>query len=324
MSKKKRRGRPGRGRPHNALPAVQSIPNGSQGAAPSCKNSAPKGQSPPADAQEKEQPNGDNVSPGGSYVNGKADAFPYLDSDEGIVWHKSADHHVRITNFKARIIGDVARDDGIEVTRHYEIAATLGGKHYRFEVGANQFRNLAWVGEKLGAGAIVEPGQGLEARARHAMQVLSRGGIIERNVYAHTGWREIDGRQYFLHAGGALGADGHRPDIEVDLPEQLSRYELTEPESEEALRHAVQGAMLAMALAPPRVMAPVLGAVYRAPIGPLTSPLAFTGRPAMARPSWRRSANSTSGPAWTRATCRSRGKVPQTQSKTCSAPVRMC
>lgn len=76
----------------------------------------------------------------------------------GIVWHKGADHHVAITNFTARIIGDVSRDDGVEVTRHYEISAVLGGKPYRFEVSANQFRNVAaWVAEKLGAGAIGTP-----------------------------------------------------------------------------------------------------------------------------------------------------------------------
>src|SRR5262245_38682948 len=262
----KRRGRR-RGRPLEAVqqtPAVPVLSDGSQGAQPSCKSTASRGQSPPEDAREKEQSNGANLRPDGSYVNGKADAFPkhlYSDDDGGIVWHKTADHHIRITNFRARIIGDVTRDDGVEVTRHYEIVATLGEKPYRFEVGANQFRNLAWVGEQLGASAIVEPGQSMEARVRHAIQVLSGEGITERHVYAHTGWREIDGRMYFLHAGGALGADGHRSDIEVDLPEQLSRYELIEPETEEDLRNAVRGAMLAMALAPPRVMAPVLGAV---------------------------------------------------------------
>src|SRR5215467_3274468 len=96
------RGRPRQGRPPEAVqqtPAVPLLSNGSQGAQPACKITAPKGQSPPANAQLKEQGNAHNVSPGGSYVNGKANAFPYSYGDGGIVWHKSADTHTRIANF---------------------------------------------------------------------------------------------------------------------------------------------------------------------------------------------------------------------------------
>jgi hypothetical protein len=250
-------------------PAVQTLLSGGlEGAEPAYKSAAPGGQSPPESAEGKEQPNAENLSPGGPCVNGHADPFPYSDTEAGIIWHKSRDQHIRITNFKARIIGDVSRDDGVEATRHYEIAATLGERPYRFEIGANQFRNVAgWVAEKLGAGAIVEPGPAMEARVRHAIQTLSGEGITEKHIYAHTGWREIDGQMRFLHSGGALGKGGHCVDIEVDLPGQLSRYELIEPEDKESLQKAVRRSLLLMTLAPPRVMAAALGAVYRAPIG---------------------------------------------------------
>ena len=142
----------------------------------------------------------------------------------------------------------------------------------------NQFRNLTWVGEQLGAGAIVEPGQGMEARARHGIQVLSGDGITEKHIYTHTGWREIDGRMYFLHAGGALGADGHRSDIEVDLPSQLSCHELIEPENDASLQQAVRRSLLLWHLAPPRVMAAALGALFRAPIGKSDITVGFYGK----------------------------------------------
>src|SRR5262249_21741596 len=153
----------------------------------------------------------------------------YSMDDGGIVWRRRTRDGVvdiRLTNFSARIIGDITRDDGVEATRHYEIAAMLGGNPFRFEVGANQFRTVtSWVTEHPGASAIVEPGQTMEGRVRHAIQVKSAEGITQKYIYAHTGWREIDGDTWFLHAGGALGANGHRTDIEVDLPGQLSQYE---------------------------------------------------------------------------------------------------
>src|SRR5262245_56767957 len=179
MSAKKRRGRR-RGRPLEAVrqqqPAVQTLlSDGLEGVEPAYKSAAPRGQ-PPEDAESKERQKVGNVSPGGRNVNGQSDPSPpreqYSETETGILWHKGPDHHVPITNFTARIIGDVTRDDGIEETRHYEISAVLSDKPYRFE---------AWAAEKLGAGAIVEPGQAMEARVRHAIQVLSRDGITEEH-----------------------------------------------------------------------------------------------------------------------------------------------
>jgi Domain of unknown function (DUF927) len=126
---------------------------------------------------------------------------------------------------------------------------------------------MRWVHEHMGAGAVIAPGQGMQARLQHAILLLSAGLFEERHVYAHTGWREIDGNRYFLHAGGALGGNGHRTDIDVDLAEQLARFELVEPEDDADLKWAVRQSLLLELLAPMRVIAPLLGAVYRAPIG---------------------------------------------------------
>jgi hypothetical protein len=190
------------------------------------------------------------------------------------VWHREVrtkdgvqDISIQLANFKARIISDITRDDGVETVRHYEIAATLAGRPFRFEVPATQFGSMRWVHERMGAGAIVSPGQGMRERLHHAIQTLSAGMFEERHVYAHTGWREIDGHMHFLHAGGALGANGHRTDIDVDLPEQLARFDLVEPEDAADRKRAVRESLLLELLAPKRVIAPLLGAIYRAPLG---------------------------------------------------------
>jgi hypothetical protein len=69
---------------------------------------------------------------------------------------------------------------------------------------------------------------------------LSKDLFEERTVYSHTGWRLIDGAWRFLHADGALGENGCRTDIEVDLPEQLCNFKLIEPQDDADLIRAVR------------------------------------------------------------------------------------
>ena len=267
--------RRGRGRSHMERPPDISQPvdvlsaGSPQGAKPACRSIASRGHRPPENAARAGA-----GSPHVALPNGRVNC-PYDDDGGQIVWHRKTKgkdgaegtEEIELANFKARIISDITRDDGVETVRHYEIAATLGNRPFRFEVPATHFGSMRWVHEHMGAGAVVAPGQGMQARLQHAILVLSAGTFEERHVYAHTGWREVDGYMYFLHAGGALGANGHRTDIDVDLPEQLARFELVEPEDDADLRRAVRKSLLLELLAPTRVMAPVLGAIYRAPLG---------------------------------------------------------
>jgi hypothetical protein len=209
-------------------------------------------------------------------VNGRAPHIhPYIDDDGCIVWQREVRTKdgvevisTQLTNFKARIITDIIRDDGVETVRHYEIAATLGDRPFRFEIPAARFSGMTWVHEHLGAGAIVAPGQGMPGRLLNAIQYLSKELFEERHVYAHTGWREIDGALYYLDAGGALGAKGRRIDIDVSLPPQLQRHQLIERQDEADLLKAARECILLHKVAPMRVLAPMMGAAYRAPLGP--------------------------------------------------------
>jgi hypothetical protein len=243
-----------------------------QGAQPACKGTASRGHSPPANAQ-KEQTSGDNIDRGKGRVN--APSHPYTDHGGRIVWHRQTAtkrdgiviEKIPLANFRARIVADITRDDGVETMRCYEIAATLGERSFRFEVLAARFNSMAWVHEHLGANAIVATGQGMQACLLNAVLELSAGNISERQVFAHTGWREIDGRMYFLHAGGALGTNGNRDDVDVMLPEQLKCVELNQPDDAKSLVQAVRAQLLLQTLAPMRIMAPLLAAAYRAPLG---------------------------------------------------------
>jgi hypothetical protein len=257
-----------------------ALHDSSEGAEPASSSAASREHSSPPGA-ESERPDADNVGGSDPGVNGQdAPDLPYTEDNGGIIWHRpirGGSLPIRVTNFRARIVADVMRDDGVEVTRYYEIAARLGVRSYRFAVPAGQYRTMTWVGEHMGAAAIVEPGQGMEARARHAIQVLS-GEIPRRHIYSHTGWRQLDGSHYYLHAGGALGGEGSHTDIDVDLPDQLAGYRLIEPTSDAQRVSAVQASLAVRHLAPLRVIAPLLGAVYRAPIGGSDITVALWGR----------------------------------------------
>jgi hypothetical protein len=68
-------------------------------------------------------------------------------------------------------------------------------------------------------------------------------------MIAHTGWRDFGGDWRFVHAGGAIGADGNDPGVRVELGDPDRRgddtsradcYRLPDPPEGEELREAVR------------------------------------------------------------------------------------
>jgi hypothetical protein len=195
----------------------------------------------------------------------------YRETSLGIDWLKrgrESDTYLPLTNFRARIIADVTIDDGVERTRSFEMEVTIGDRApVVFLVAAAQFANMNWAVEHLGAEAVVQPGQGSKDRARAAIQILSQT-VRKRFIYAHTGWRDVDGEHVYLHAGGALGAKGPVAGIEVRLPEELQRYVLPHDDVDKGkLKAAVQASLELRKLAPDNMMVPLIAAPYRAVLG---------------------------------------------------------
>lgn len=120
---------------------------------------------------------------------------PYRETPAGLVWDKPTQNGsvpTPLTNFTARIVRDVAEDDGAEVRRNFEIEAFLNGRRESFSVPSSNFAGMGWATEHLGASAIVYPGFGAKDHARAGVQMLS-GDVPAERVYAHTGWREVGG-----------------------------------------------------------------------------------------------------------------------------------
>jgi hypothetical protein len=156
------------------------------------------------------------------------------------------------------------KDDGSgETHRFVEIEATVGARTRRFTIPAARFPGMSWVNEQLGTEAIVYPGIAVKDHARAAIQMLSPTPA-ERVVYAHTGWREIDGLPMYLHAGGAIGASGTIPGIEVNLPLDLANFSLPEAPTGTRLRDAVCASLAFAFDGPAPITLLLAAALYRA------------------------------------------------------------
>jgi hypothetical protein len=85
--------------------------------------------------------------------------------------------------------------------------------------------------------------------------------------YAHTGWATNDaGRNVFLHAAGAIAANGPAEGMRAHVTGSLMRYQLPDPPDVSAttVRQAID---TFLAAGDPEVMVPLLAAVARAPLG---------------------------------------------------------
>ena len=190
-----------------------------------------------------------------------------------ICWIKQTENgkvEVPLCNFIARVTEDILKDNGHETSRVFKVTGTLGNGQPLplIEVAASSFNALNWVTSEWGLRAIITAGQTYKDRLRESIQLLSVEAK-QKTVYAHTGWREINGQLTYLTAGGALGM----PDIEVELEGSLRRYTLPPPPPD--CSEAVKASLQFLEIGEPAVVLPLWAAMYLAPLSELLCP-AFT------------------------------------------------
>jgi hypothetical protein len=173
-----------------------------------------------------------------------------------------------ICSFTARIVEEIVCDDGVEVTRRLAIEGKLanGEPLLRTEVPIDAFAQGDWVIRSWGTQPVVYAGMGNKDHLRAALQILS-GRPPTRTIYLHTGFRQIDQKWCYLHAGGAIGANGPVANVSVELPAELEKYTLPEPSAGAIRKAAVRGSLgLLQGLAPDKVTFPLLAATVSAPL----------------------------------------------------------
>ena len=153
--------------------------------------------------------------------------------------------------------------------------AELGGRKVAFSLSASEFGRMNWVLHRLGPQAIVYPGQHQHARA--AIQWFS-GPIRQERIFTHFGWRKQGTRYMYLHAGGALSADGSPPGVQAQLPSVLQLFQLQPTGDPSERAQSIRASLRCLSLAPDRVTFPLLAAVYRAPFGKIDFSMFLVGR----------------------------------------------
>lgn len=205
--------------------------------------------------------------------------IPYIGGAAGLVYLKPSRDGVtpvQLTNFNAHIKAEVIRDDGAEVTRHFEIEASLGHRKSIFTVMSPQFNNMNWATEHLGASAVIYAGSTIKDHARVAIQLQS-GTPEERRVYTHTGWRKNGNEWLYLHGRGGIGKAGNVAGVKVDLSCPLDIFELPDPPDGKALDESIKASLGLLEVAPEHVSVPLLAALYRSVLGPSEFSVHVTG-----------------------------------------------
>mgnify|MGYP000988137389 CR=1 FL=1 len=225
------------------------------------------GEPPPVDwlrePERPDRPQGKTARPAGRYV-------ATTSGIKAIGFDRNGEPQEEpLCNFAARIVAEIARDDGQEVHLLLTLDGEQGGRPLpAVHVGFDTFNGMGWPAKHWGSHCIVEPGMATKDKLRAAIQHLSHaaGDVERRTVYTHTGWRKVAGEWLYLHGGGAIGKAGPVAGVEVDLGD-LARYALPAPSaSPEERCEAAAASMSCLDMAPLAVTLPLLACVYLAPL----------------------------------------------------------
>ena len=175
---------------------------------------------------------------------------------------------IHLCNFSAWPTRDVLKDDGLNTERFIEFQGILqGGTLFNpVKVPAKIFQDMKWLIEAWGVRAAIRPK--LEQEVRYALQLMAQSGIPETKIYTHLGWRKLDNKWVYIHAGGAVGS----VTVEVEITDRLRKYML--PEDKGDIKKALKASMSLLKLGPKRIMYPLYSLVW---LTPLCEPLRKAG-----------------------------------------------
>lgn len=162
-------------------------------------------------------------------------------------------------NFFLIAESETTRDNGIDRDKVFQLKAVCEGIEQSSEyIAAKDYNSMNFIPQTWGIALRPAVGQNIMAYYRDSIGAQSKN-VKRENVYTHTGWRKIGDKWAFLHAGGAIGADG----VRVELDGRLSRYELKHEADPTA---AIKYTLNLFKLAPKEIMYPLVGMAFLSPL----------------------------------------------------------
>lgn len=181
-----------------------------------------------------------------------------------------------LSNFFAKITSEDIHDDGQNRSVHLTLEGKLntGEALPPITIPSEHYSTLNWITHQWGIGPVIYPGYAAKDQLRSAIQLFSLSRV-KRQVYTHFGWRKINDKNVFLHAGGAIG-NKSTDDVMVDTGQSsLCNYVLPQPPQDNKLKTMVKNSFLFLELLPANIAYPLLGAVFRTPLNEAL-PIDFT------------------------------------------------
>lgn len=200
------------------------------------------------------------------------------------VWEPPRDKPTALANsfgnFGARIVAEIVRHEAGETVRYVEIEAVHhDGSRGKATVKAEEFAALNWIDPQLGMKFALNVGPRTKEFFQHAIrQVSFDNGVEYRHVFTSLGWQVMDGRDVYLHAGGAI-PEPRATRIEVDSAPELSALRLPAPDQAklpEAVRRVLR-ICDTIGTKAETISAIVMALPFRAVLGPTRTIPHFSG-----------------------------------------------
>jgi hypothetical protein len=173
-----------------------------------------------------------------------------------------------LSNWTARFVEEIAVDDGSDAPRRSVLVrARQGDRTKQFVVDMARLPAVQqWILNGHGVSCAIAPRRDVQSHLLRAIQQAS-ADMTRRTLFGHTGWREVDGQDVYLHGGGAIGLRESKEEFQVQLPQPLGPLRLPGAVTLFDERAAVQAAFGLLDLAPDTVTVAVFAAAWRAPLG---------------------------------------------------------
>lgn len=141
-------------------------------------------------------------------------------------------------------------------------------------------RDGSWTDLLPWPGLVVDLSRKGKDKCLSAIQTIrQRGNQVLEPIYTATGWRNTANGWIFIHAGGAIGADGP-VDVLVKLPDKLQVLEMSRPTADrDELRELWRDGVRPLLELPPRIAAPLMGAAFRSMLDRLAATVHVEGDP---------------------------------------------
>ena len=190
---------------------------------------------------------------------------PYFIAD-GTLLKAGANADSPVSNFLSKIDEQVNYNNGRDIITDYKIHGILlkDGKHLpEIRINKQELENFNFVlNSRWKLDAIISAGATNKDRMREITQLISKDDVINKNVYAHTGFVKINDKLVYLYHGGFIG---NVEDIEVDLSEdKLQQYCFTNKGFD--IKEALSTSYSILELASEKITIPLLATTYLAPL----------------------------------------------------------